>query len=235
MRFGHTCHIVGNRQMITVGGIASSNTTARCDWEPMGMAILDMTLMSWGSIFDSKAAPYQVNTMISDVVGGGPDGNATSLLPEGGWTSTGLANLFTGTFNQTQPYSPPGSQSVRTGSNNARASTLGATVGGVVGGVVFLASIGVLVWAIITKRLRFLGGTKKTSVQTRFEKPELQSISVTSGVRPAEVASEALRITPEVSGTTVGELSGRGMIIDHLNREATDMTDDQRYRWRGRR
>lgn len=210
-RVGHTCHIVGNRQMITVGGIASANKTVTCDWESMGVAILDLTLMSWGSIFDSNAAPYQVNTMISDVIGGGPNGNATKLLPEGGWTSTGLANLFTGTTNQTEPYSPPGSPPMKSGSDNSRATTIGAIVGGVVAGVVL---IGLLIWGITTKRFRRPGHTKKTNGQPRFEKPELQSTPETSSARPAAVASEAPAITSEVSGTPVGELSGRGMILE---------------------
>lgn len=58
-RFGHTCHIVGNRQMITVGGIASPNITGTCDWEAMGVAVLDLTLMGWGGASIAARPPIK--------------------------------------------------------------------------------------------------------------------------------------------------------------------------------
>lgn len=209
-RYGHTCHIVGNRQMITVGGIGSTNVTGTCDWEAMGVAVLDLTLMGWGSVFDSKAAPYQVNTMISDVIGGGPDGNATMLLPDGGWTSTGLARLFTGTANQTEPYSPPRSHSVPTGSDSTRATRTGAIVGGVIGGVVLLALIGLIAWRIKKRRFSRLGSTKQANGQARADKFELQSTPASA--KPGAVNWEGSRMAYEITGTPVGELGGRALI-----------------------
>lgn len=213
-RYGHTCHIAGNRQMITVGGIQSSNVTGTCDWESMGVAVLDLTLMGWGSVFDSNAAPYQVNTMISDVIGGGQNGNATMLLPDGGWTSTGLARLFTGTTNQTQPYSPPGSLPVTTVSASTRVTRTGAIVGGVIGGVVLLALVGLLAWRIKRKRFSRLDSAKEANGQKRVDKPELQSTPANSSVEPAALTREASGMTSEIAGTPVGELSasGRGQI-----------------------
>lgn len=192
--------------MVTVGGIASSNVTGTCDWESMGVAVLDLTLMGWGSVFDSEAAPYEVNTMISDVVGGGPGGNATRLLPDGGWTSTGLANLFTGSTNQTQPYSPPRNLPVAGESGGARGSSVGAIVGGVIGGVVLLALTGLLAWGFKTRRFGWLGGTKDANGQAEADRLELQS-TPTSSSKPAAVTHEAQGTTPEV-----GELGGRQLI-----------------------
>lgn len=200
--------------MITVGGIGSSNVTGNCDWEYMGVAVLDLTLMGWGSVFDSNAAPYQVNTMISDVIGGGLNGNATVLLPDGGWTSTGLARLFTGTTNQTEPYSPPGSLHVTTGSDSTRAARIGAIVGGVVGGVVLLAVLGFLAWRIKRKRFSRLDTTKEVDGQARVDKPELQSTPAISSLKPAAVHREASEMTSEITGTPVVELSGRGLISE---------------------
>lgn len=206
-RYGHTCHIVGNRQMITVGGIESSNVTGKCDWESMGVAILDLTTMGWGSVFDSSAAPYQVNAMISDVIGGGPDGNATMLLPDGGWTSTGLARLFTGTANQTEPYTPPGSLTATTGSHNTGATSTGAIVGGVIGGVVLLALVGLLAWRIKKMRFSRLNSAKEADGQARVDKPELHPTPVISSANPAALTREASGMTSEIAGTPVGELS----------------------------
>lgn len=197
--------------MITVGGIASPNITGTCDWEAMGVAVLDLTLMGWGSVFNSSAAPYQVNTMISDVIGGGLDGNATKLLPEGGWTSTGLAKLFTGTTNQTQPYSPPGSVPNNTGPSSAGSTKTGAIVGGVIGGVAFLALIGLAGWAIKKRRFSWLGSTKGVKVEeARVDKHELQSIPTSSSAKPAALTREPSGIPSEITGTPVGELPASG-------------------------
>ncbi|CAJ2514047.1 Uu.00g021660.m01.CDS01 [Anthostomella pinea] len=154
-RFAHTCHLVGNRQMITVGGINSTNLTGSgCDWEWMGVAILDLSTMEWGSIFDSNKTPYQVYEGISAVIGGGPDGGATKLLPDGGWTSTLVANLFTGTTNNTAPYSPKsGADGVTDNYFHIPSKTnVGAIVGGVVGGVALVAIAGGQCWWFSRRR-----------------------------------------------------------------------------------
>lgn len=212
-RFGHTCHIVGNRQMITVGGISRSNITSDCDWESMGVAILDLTLMSWGSIFDSVAAPYQVNSMISEVIGGGLDGNATRLLPAGGWTSIGMAQLFTGTSNQTQPYSFSGTTTKSPGTERAVGTKIGAIVGGTLGGVVLLAMVSSLAWFLKRRREKkpfkwwtTVKGSNDLGPE-RFEKPELPATASSRG--RDVVNSEGFGITPEVTGTPVGELTGQ--------------------------
>lgn len=69
-RFGHTCHLVGNRQLLTVGGSLSSYVTRECDWETKGVAILDLTTKIWGSVYNADAAPYQVTSDLLPVIGG---------------------------------------------------------------------------------------------------------------------------------------------------------------------
>lgn len=151
--------------MVTVGGINNgTNATHECDWEYMGVAIFDLTLLGWGSVYDSGKAPYQVSAPISAVVGGGPDGGATKLFPDGGWTSTLVARLFTGSESQTAPYEPSGANSSgSSGSGNGSDTSdgggggpnVGAIVGGVVGGVAFLgAVIAVFSWWWRRKRSR---------------------------------------------------------------------------------
>jgi hypothetical protein len=199
--------------MITVGGISRSNITSDCDWESMGVAILDLTLMSWGSIFDSVAAPYQVNSMISEVIGGGLDGNATRLLPAGGWTSIGMAQLFTGTSNQTQPYSFSGTTTKSPGTERAVGTKIGAIVGGTLGGVVLLAMVSSLAWFLKRRREKkpfkwwtTVKGSNDLGPE-RFEKPELPATASSRG--RDVVNSEGFGITPEVTGTPVGELTGQ--------------------------
>ncbi len=137
-RFGHTCHAVGNRQMITVGGLHDINATDCCDWEYKSVAIYDLTeseSVGWGSVADK--APYGVNSQVSAVIGGGPNGNATKLLQYGNWSNTLVASLFTGATNQTSPV--PISRSAPTPALSAPSSTKsnrkGVIAGGVAGGI----------------------------------------------------------------------------------------------------
>ncbi|OCL11664.1 hypothetical protein AOQ84DRAFT_386674, partial [Glonium stellatum] len=45
-RWGHTCHVVGQRQMLTVGG-SLNKTYDGCDWEQRGVAIYDLSAALW--------------------------------------------------------------------------------------------------------------------------------------------------------------------------------------------
>ena len=69
-RHGHTCHRVGNRQMLTVGGQLYSNLSAQCDWESGGVAVYDLSNLTWGSVYNAKDAPYQVPAPVVAEIGG---------------------------------------------------------------------------------------------------------------------------------------------------------------------
>jgi hypothetical protein len=69
-RYGHTCHLVANRQMLTVGG-ALSDDFSTCDWEYRGVAIYDMSTLTWGSVYNASAPDYAVPAKIYQVIGGG--------------------------------------------------------------------------------------------------------------------------------------------------------------------
>lgn len=185
--------------MLTVGGVDSVKVTDYCDWEYMSVAVLDMTDVSWGSVFFADKPPYQVNSKIVAAIGGGPNGSATKLLPDGGWSSALVADLFTGTDNQTAPFPVSGhSQSSKLQSNSAK-SDAGIIAGGVIGGVVLIALLVLL--AIFAKRHR--EGTLKlwrrgAHSPERFEKPEMDA----SGRRenqPEEGRGESAMAEADVS------------------------------------
>jgi hypothetical protein len=69
-RWGHTCHLVAKRQLLTVGGNLNSNTTKGCDWETKGVGIMDLSTKTWGSVYNAYAAPYQVTQDVVDAIGG---------------------------------------------------------------------------------------------------------------------------------------------------------------------
>ena len=70
-RAGHTCHRVGSRTLITVGGTANSHYgTPPCDWERKGVGVLDMSGVTWGSVYDAAPADYQVPARVVAAIGG---------------------------------------------------------------------------------------------------------------------------------------------------------------------
>lgn len=70
-RFGHTCHTVGGRSLLTVGGIVNLNlTTQACDWEYRGVGVMDISTLTWGSVFDPNPKPYEVPRPVFEDIGG---------------------------------------------------------------------------------------------------------------------------------------------------------------------
>ena len=70
-RHSHSCHRLGSRLMVSVGGISSFNTTAApCDWETKGVAIFDMSNVTWSSFYDQSAPSYTVPTAVVAKIGG---------------------------------------------------------------------------------------------------------------------------------------------------------------------
>lgn len=64
----HQCHTVGNRQVVSVGGLNPAldyntgfNTT---DSWPQGLGIFDMVDLKWTNSYDADAAPYTIPTVM---------------------------------------------------------------------------------------------------------------------------------------------------------------------------
>lgn len=109
-RWGHTCHLAGARQMITVGGsldgsiVYNVETTAQdintssltCNWEAKGIAVFDMTKLTWGFDFDAYTPAYQVPSAIASVIGGNENGSAaaTATAPATGFAEAAVEAMF---------------------------------------------------------------------------------------------------------------------------------------------
>ncbi|KAF2094245.1 hypothetical protein NA57DRAFT_60877 [Rhizodiscina lignyota] len=131
-RWGATCHQAGSRQMVTIGGGGNStNITTDCDPDPNGLSVFDLSALSWGSVYDAEAPPYQVPDALVSVIGGGPSGNATMTEPSNGWTEAGLSSLF-GSANSSSSGE----------SSSSRAKTLS---GGEIAGIVIGAVAGIAI------------------------------------------------------------------------------------------
>ncbi|KAF2706966.1 hypothetical protein K504DRAFT_505045 [Pleomassaria siparia CBS 279.74] len=146
-RWGHNCHLVGKRQMVTVGG---NQNTASCDWERRGVAILDISTMTWGSVFNKNANVYQVPNALFSATGGNKDGNAKVLAPIHGWTDPGLKTVFATPRKGTATTPPPESGSM---SEPTKRKSIRAPVAvGIAGGVFALAVIAGVFFFLRRKR-----------------------------------------------------------------------------------
>ncbi len=41
-----------------------------CDWEYRGVGVMDISSLTWGSIFDANPKPYEVPGIVFDAIGG---------------------------------------------------------------------------------------------------------------------------------------------------------------------
>lgn len=178
-RYGHTCHLVGNRQILTVGGQSSTNMTKNCDWEVKGVGIMDLSTKIWGSVFDVNAKGYTVTQDIIEQIGGTGEGGATITMPVDGFEDAGLLQLFDGAVSTAIPTS-----STYDG-NSAKKSNIAAIVGGVVGGFLGLALLGALSWFLIHRK------RKDHTIQTHTQDD------------PKYTADTDLRLIPEMDGQAV--------------------------------
>ncbi|CUS07973.1 unnamed protein product [Tuber aestivum] len=106
-REAHTCHMVGNRMMITIGGYkAKLGLPGPCDWEPNGVALFNMVNMTWSNIFNPSSEKYNISALISSRIGGkyenrkvltgdatSETGAATVKSPRSNWAG-GLEAVF---------------------------------------------------------------------------------------------------------------------------------------------
>lgn len=225
--------------MITVGGLDSINEVDSCDWEYMSVAIWNLTENTgngWGSIYTHDAAPYQVPYNIYSVIGGGQQGNASKLLPDGGWNNTMVAKLFTGTTNLQAPAGGPSNQ---TNSSNPPASSKkgissGAITGAVVGSV---AGLSIIIATIFCwrrklqkkKKAALLEGEQAAAKDEEYHKSELEN---TEAMSPVEMSGEKVfqldsnNLPVEVGGNHVSELPGSPVSAEADSRELHNYIND---------
>ncbi|KAI9775133.1 MAG: hypothetical protein M1835_005928 [Candelina submexicana] len=139
-RFGHTCHFVGKRQMITVGGTWVPSTAqslaipGTCDTQTKGVNVFDLSAATFGSVYNANAAPYEVPAKVISAIGGNSTGGSILKYPEDGY-----AKLI-GTYNPPPEAAP------------SPTSHAGAIAGGVIGGIAGIALIATALWFFLLRR-----------------------------------------------------------------------------------
>jgi hypothetical protein len=169
-----TCVTVGkngsstaNRQMLVVGGSNGwlgfpKSVTDPDPWK-QGLAIFDLTEMSWSSSYDPDTADYDSPEVVKTWYS---QGGVASVS----WSSDELKTLFVGGTNSSNTNGngtstsgdSPGSSGSEPSSGDSSSSSgsssgsgsdhTGAIVGGVVGGVGGLAIIALLSWLVVRQR-----------------------------------------------------------------------------------
>ena len=136
-RYGHTCHRVANRQMITIGGASNYNyTRPPCDPQTKGVNVFDMSEGWWGSVYDAKAPDYEVPAKVTAVIGGTGQGGSTMKEPVGGFDQEGLARMFGVTWT---PKPTPLINNPNGKNNSSHQSSAAPIIGGIVGGVALIS------------------------------------------------------------------------------------------------
>jgi Kelch motif len=186
----HTCHLVGGRQLLSVGGTTSSFVNLAASYNdtdpyPYGMKVFDMTEMQWAEGFNATAAPYV------------PPDAITAYYSQNGkfpskWTDPGLKDLFSPTHSPTPtpiptppPSPPPKPQKTPTG----------AIVGGAIGGVGLVALIAL---ALIT-HFRHIKRSSHTAYEADTIKRHVHELE--RAERPVEMGPS--RFATELMGTEI--------------------------------
>ncbi|KAF2199827.1 hypothetical protein GQ43DRAFT_375312 [Delitschia confertaspora ATCC 74209] len=200
-RYGHDCHLAGKRQMLTLGG---NITNFECDWEAKGIAVLDMSTITWGSVFLANETQYQVPQRLLGTIGGTVDGGATQRDPKAGWTDKMLKNVFAKKRNWDDSNDPALSKKGK--KTNTR-----AIIGGVIGGVIGLVLLLALLYLVLKKRKR----------RNPHELPATESSPL-----PEELANEKKKYEMPGVNDEPAELPGPEAVELHAPRQAVEAPHD---------
>jgi len=200
--------------MITVGGNNTNGLT--CDWEVKGVAVWELTTLTWGSVFSTNLSSFQVPEKVLGVTGGSANGNATKKDPALGWTDQGLKDVFA----TPRKYTLTGNNTTAPASPST--SHTGAIAGGVVGGVLGLALIATAAFFLRRRHQRLHGphelhdnpSPARNASDSSKNKYELQALNENNpaelfGADPRELEAPRDAVEAEnVSSTMRAELPG---------------------------
>ncbi|KAK4894464.1 hypothetical protein LTR27_007350 [Elasticomyces elasticus] len=184
-RFGHSCNTAGKRQMLRTGGSLDASmyavetsgqlpnlTAMQCDPKE-GVALFDLTALTWSSFYNAYAADYQLPNKVVDLIGGSPDGGATMSEPIIGF-NRGVSTMFDPPAATTTAITPTSSSPV---TEPHHKSNVGAIVGGVVGGVAVLCiALGLAIWAMRrrSRKARTEPSLETPPAYSKSEHPDLK-------------------------------------------------------------
>ncbi|KAK3402249.1 hypothetical protein B0T20DRAFT_370472, partial [Sordaria brevicollis] len=221
-RANAACAVIGNHQMLVVGGQDLSSGLPETYWQigdrfPQGLGIFNMTALSWVKdyTYHADAQPYKSHQVVEDWY----RGNNLSAVP---WSSNQVRDMFTANpvvFNTSNSLSESES-TTSTSTNNTNKTTLSNKIGLIVGGVVG----GIVGMAILLSVVYYFWIRKPTTPAAHME---LESSEGTSSLNTktelsAEPLAMEMQVTPpELSShVATGELEARNHVyeLDVTNR-----------------
>ncbi len=182
-RMHHTCHIIGNRQMLSIGGLdpSAANYGAAINntdpfWE--GVKIFDLTTLQWTNYYNATAAPYLAPSPVAAHY-------ATDSKYPSTWSSNDLESLFLKSTSNTStpiehfPSATPQIETPKTGIPK-RENYISASIGGAVEGVAALLLVGFVLYLLARKRANDRGHEQDDELdpmegRTEAGQPYLQS------------------------------------------------------------
>lgn len=183
-----TCDVIGNSQMIIMGG-SFPNMSTECDVPVIyGQHGLDLGKANvegakW-AVFNPNVTQYKIPSEIAQTIGGGATGGATVLAPTKGWEERDLnvqfQRAYTPTTRTSTRYIPtstatsPTTPSLTTPGDPNKKTIIAGAVGGCVGGLLLVIAMGaVCFW--IRRRNR----VKKDKTRGRQELPSQSTATMT--------------------------------------------------------
>ncbi|KAL8730541.1 MAG: hypothetical protein Q9166_003995 [cf. Caloplaca sp. 2 TL-2023] len=173
----HTCNVVGNRQMISIGGYDPTNSwddTQTPEVFSQGLGIFDLTAMQWSDRYDANAEAYETPAVVKAWY------NANGTSPRT-WDDPAVQRLFDSGGSAETPSDPTTPAPPAAPSAKPKSMT-GAITGGVVGGIVALAILVALgAWCFRQRKSRNAGGVKHSTPEYQaqgdyvYQKPELSA------------------------------------------------------------
>jgi hypothetical protein len=213
-RYRHSCEIVGQRQMVVIGGLTAGVKYENISTDPwaQGLGIFDLTNLEWMSSYDASAKAYQTPNLVKEDLAqnGLYPSTWDSTVVEGWFTNRGkwsisttdqLLTFVTAVDNEPNSASGTASGTPSPDSSSDKSSNTGAIVGGVIGGIAILVLIGLAVFFFRRRSQR-----RQTSGT-----PLIQSdgaLHTSDGLLEAKQQSELEGTRPNMSYTQVnsGEL-----------------------------
>jgi hypothetical protein len=72
-RHRQTCHVVGRRHLLSIGGLDAIETRLHYgnlfdtpDPFPQGLGLFDMTSLNWTTYYNASAAPYEQSALVAE-------------------------------------------------------------------------------------------------------------------------------------------------------------------------
>ncbi|KAN0071311.1 hypothetical protein V8E54_010742 [Elaphomyces granulatus] len=182
-RGGHTCSIIGKRQMLSIGGtyLEHGSLEVQDDPWPSSLGIFDMTTLNWTNTYDAAASAYERPSLVSqfyvnnsrypvewddpelESIFASPNGTATTNVPSGNSSNSTRPGITTN-----------GTTNAPTGSSGSNGVTGGIVVGSVIGGIAALAIVALLIfWRLCRYK--------------RKEKRSRNQVELPAGRNPAEL------------------------------------------------